>query len=185
MLSTPILHKFLCYSTGFHEEILKDRGITRKSQPFVIEPPRGGVRRQDHLSDSRWSENTINTYKYNTIFWSSNSNYYNLGSCISYIEEVWSQNYASGYRSEFAEVISLNGHDVIFALKEDAIHRRSKPKDPSTESNPHRFELPTDNPHRHRWQEEAVPHLHRKNNKSKAWATTLNKTYPRWPKDHL
>jgi hypothetical protein len=28
------------------------------------------------------------------------------------------------------------------------------------ESNPHRFELPTDNPHRHHRKEEAVPYLH-------------------------
>jgi hypothetical protein len=138
-----------------------------------------------NLSDSRRSENTINTHKYNTIFWSSNRSYYNLGSCISYIEEVWSQNYASGYRLEFAEAISLNGQDVLFALKENAIHRRSKPEDPSMESNPHWFGLPTNNPRRHHRQEEGVPHLHTENNKSKAWATTLSKTYPRWPKDHL
>jgi hypothetical protein len=61
-----------------------------------------------NLSDSRRSKNTINTHKYNTIYWSSNRNDYNLGSCISYIEEVWSQNYASGDKSEFAEAISLN-----------------------------------------------------------------------------
>jgi hypothetical protein len=36
-------------------------------------------------------------------------------------------------------VISLNGQDVLFALKENAIHRCSKPEDPSTESNPHQF----------------------------------------------
>jgi hypothetical protein len=138
-----------------------------------------------NLSDSRWSENTINTHKYNSIYWSSNRSYYNLGSCISYIEEVWSQNYALGYTSEFAEVISLNGQDILFAPKENAIHWRSKTEDPSMESNPLLFGLPTDNPRWHRRQEEAVPHLHTENNKSKAWATTLSKTYPRWPKDHL
>jgi hypothetical protein len=153
--------------------------------PTMTEPPRRGIRRQDHLSDSRLSENTINTHKYNTIFQSSNRSYYNLGSCISYIDEIWSQNYASGYRSEFAEAISINGQDVLFALKENAIHRCSKTKNPSTESNPHRFGLPTDNSHQHHRQEEAIPHLHTENNKSKAWATTLSKTYPRWPKDHL
>jgi hypothetical protein len=47
------------------------------------------------------------------------------------------------------------------------------------ESNPHRFGLPIDNPHRHRWKEEAISHLHTKDNKSKALATTLSKTYPR------
>jgi hypothetical protein len=117
-------------------------------------------------------ENTINTYKYNTIYWISSRSYYNLGSRISYIEEIWSQNYASKDKSEFAEEISLNGQNILYVLKENAIHRCSKPKNPSTESNPHR-------------QEEAVPHLHTKDSKSKAWATTLSKTYPRWPKDHL
>jgi hypothetical protein len=58
------------------------------------------------------------------------------------------------------KAISLNGQDVLFALKENAIHQRSKPEDPSTESNPHQFGLPTDNPHRHHQKEEAVPHLH-------------------------
>jgi hypothetical protein len=38
------------------------------------------------LSDSRWSENTINTHKYNTKYCSSSRRYYNLGSHISYIE---------------------------------------------------------------------------------------------------
>jgi hypothetical protein len=138
-----------------------------------------------NLSDSRWSEKTINTNKYSTIYWSSSRRYYNLGSRINYIEEVWSQNYASNDKSEFAEVISLNGQNILFALKENNVHRRSKPEDPSTESNPHRFGLPTDNPRRHHWQEEVVPHLHTEDSKSKAWVTTLSKTYPRWPNDHL
>jgi hypothetical protein len=57
-------------------------------------------------------------------------------------------------------MISLNSQNIIFALKENAIHRRSKTEDPSMESNPHQFVLSTDNPHRHHRQEEAVPHLH-------------------------
>jgi hypothetical protein len=57
-------------------------------------------------------------------------------------------------------VISLNNHNILFALKENAIHRRSKPEYPSTESNPHRFKHPTENPRRHHRKEEAVPHLH-------------------------
>jgi hypothetical protein len=138
-----------------------------------------------NLSDSRWSENTINTHKYNTIYWSSSRSYYNLSSRINYTEEVWSQNYASKDKSEFIEAISLNGQNILFALKENVIHQYSKPEDPSTESNPLRFGLPTDNPRRHRRQEEAVSHLHAKDSKSKAWATTLSKTYPRWPKDYL
>jgi hypothetical protein len=55
------------------------------------------------------------------------------------------KNYASGDKSEFAEAISLNGQNILFALKENSIHRHSKPEDPSTESNPHQFGLPTDN----------------------------------------
>jgi hypothetical protein len=120
-----------------------------------------------NLSDSRWSRNIINTRKYNTIYWSSSRNYYNLSLHINYTEEVWSQNYASGYKSEFAEAISSNSQNILFALKENATHQHSKAEDPSTESNPHRFGLPTDNPHRHCWQEEAIPHLHTENNNSK------------------
>jgi hypothetical protein len=67
-----------------------------------------------------------------------------------------------------AEVISLNGQNILFALKENAIHRHSKPEDPSTESNPQQFGLPTDNPHQYRWQEKAAPHLHTEDNKSNA-----------------
>jgi hypothetical protein len=137
------------------------------------------------LSNSRWSENTINTHKYNTIYWSSTRSCYNLGSRISYIEEVWSQNYTSDDKSKFAEAISLNDQNILFAIKENAIHRCSKPEDPSTESNPHRFGLLSDNPYRHHQQEEVVAHLHTEDSKRKAWATILSKTYPRWPKDHL
>jgi hypothetical protein len=63
-------------------------------------------------------------------------------------------------KSEFVEAISLNSQDILLSLKENVIHRHSKPKDPSTEFNPHRFGLPTDNPRQHRQQEEAAPHLH-------------------------
>jgi hypothetical protein len=57
-------------------------------------------------------------------------------------------------------VISLNDQNILFALKENVIHQRSKPEDPSMESNPHRFGLPTDNPRRHHRKKEAVSHLH-------------------------
>jgi hypothetical protein len=67
-----------------------------------------------------------------------------------------------------AEAISLNSQNILLALKENVIHQRSKPEDPSTESNPHRFGLPTDNPHQHHRQEGTVPHLHTKDIKSKA-----------------
>jgi arylsulfatase A-like enzyme len=138
-----------------------------------------------NLSNSWWSEKTINTHKYNTIYWSSSKSYYSFSSHINYTEEVWSENHASKDKSEFAEVIFLNGHNILFALKENVIHRHSKLEDPSTESNPHRFGLPTDNPHQYHRQEETVSHLHTKDNKSKTWATTLSKTYLRWPKDHI
>jgi hypothetical protein len=72
------------------------------------------------------------------------------------------------YRSEVAKVISLNGQDILLALKENVIHRHSKPEDPSMVSNPYQFGLPTDNPRWHHRQEEAVPHLHTENSKSKA-----------------
>jgi hypothetical protein len=65
-------------------------------------------------------------------------------------------------------VISLNGLNILFALIENAIHRRSKPEVPNTESNPHRFGIPTDNPRKHCRQEEAAPHLHTEDSMSKA-----------------
>jgi hypothetical protein len=60
-------------------------------------------------------------------------------------------------------VISLNGQNILFALKDNVVYRCSKPEDPSIESNPHRLGLSTDNPHWHRRQEEAAPHLHIEN----------------------
>jgi hypothetical protein len=136
-----------------------------------------------NLNDSQWSEITINTYKYNNIYWNLSKNYYDFCSRINYTEEDWCQNYALKDKSEFAEPISLNSQKILFALKENVIHRHSKLEDPSMESNPHRFELLTDNPRRHRRQEETVHHLHTKDSKSKAWPTTFSKTYPRWPND--
>jgi hypothetical protein len=64
-------------------------------------------------------------------------------------QEVSSQHFASKDKSEFAEVISLNGQNILFALKENVIHRCSKPEDPNTESNPDWFGLLTDNPRWH------------------------------------
>jgi hypothetical protein len=57
---------------------------------------------------------------------------------------------------------------ILFTLEENVIHQHSKPEDPSTVSNPHRFGPPTDNPHWHHQKEEAVLHLHTGDNKSKA-----------------
>jgi hypothetical protein len=128
--------------------------LTHKAMSTLLECGRTtsgrGSSTRISLSDSRWSENTINTYKYTTIYWSLMKSYYNLGSHISYGEEVWNRNYALEDKSEFAEAISLNSQNILFALKENLIHRCSKPEDPSTESNPRRFGLSTDNPRRHR-----------------------------------
>jgi hypothetical protein len=42
---------------------------------------------------------------------------------------------------------------VLFALEENTIHLRSKPEDLSTESSPHQFGPPNDNPHWHHQKE--------------------------------
>jgi hypothetical protein len=57
---------------------------------------------------------------------------------------------------------------MLFTLEDNTIHQHSKPEYPSTESNFHRFGLPIDNPHRHCRKEEADPHLHIEDHKSKA-----------------
>jgi hypothetical protein len=100
------------------------------------------------LSHSRHSKNTINTHEYSTIYWCSSISYYKLGLCFKFTKD-WSAKYASKDNSEFAEAISLNIQNILFALKENAIHQSSKPENPSTESIPPRFGLPTNNPHRH------------------------------------
>jgi ribosomal protein L4 len=92
---------------------------------------------------------------------------------------------ASNGISEFAEAeINLIQY-ILFALEENAIQQCSKSEDPNMVSNSHRFGPPTGITHRHRRKEEEAPHLHTGDNKSKAGATTLNKTYPLWSKDHL
>jgi hypothetical protein len=63
---------------------------------------------------------------------------------------------------------TLNVQNILFTVEENAIHQRSKAEDPSKEFNPQRFGLLTDNPHRHRRNEEANPDLHIGDNKSKA-----------------
>jgi hypothetical protein len=52
-------------------------------------------------------------------------------------------------------VICLNIQNILFTLEENAIHH-------------HRFGPPTGIPRRHRRQEEAAPHLHTGDNKSKS-----------------
>jgi hypothetical protein len=70
--------------------------------------------------------------------------------------------------SEFVEEEITLVQNILFALEENLIHQRSKPEDPSTVFNPHRFGPPTDNPRRHGRKEEEAPHLHIGDNKSKA-----------------
>jgi hypothetical protein len=115
----------------------------------VTEPPRGGVPRPGSawviLGEAR-TQSTHTSIQYHII--SSSRSYYNLGSCISYTKEVWSQNHTLGDKSEFAKAISLNVQSILFALEENAIHQLSKPENPSTVPNPHRFGPPNDNP---RW----------------------------------
>jgi hypothetical protein len=69
--------------------------------------------------------------------------------------------------SKFAEAKITLIQNILFALEDNTIHQRSKPEDPSTMQNPHRFRPPTDNPRRYRWKEEEAPHLHTAYNKSK------------------
>jgi hypothetical protein len=63
----------------------------------------------------------------------------------------------------------LTLREISSANSDQSLKRNhSKPGDPSTESNPHRFGLSTGNPRRHRRQEEAVSHPHTEDSKSKA-----------------
>jgi hypothetical protein len=76
--------------------------------------------------------------------------------------------YASRDISEFAEVISLNVKYILFALEENDIHRCSEPVDPDMAPNPHRFGPPTGIRRWHHQKEGEAPHLHTRDNKSKA-----------------
>jgi hypothetical protein len=132
------------------------------------------------LSEAR-TQSTYRSIQYHIL--SSSKSYYTLGSRIKYIKEVWSQ-------KTLQKIFRVGGSGntlveyILFTLEENAIHRCSKPVDPSMAPNSHRFEPPTAIPHRHRRQEKETPQLHIGDNKSKAWATTLSKTYPSWSKDH-
>jgi hypothetical protein len=70
--------------------------------------------------------------------------------------------------SEFVEVISPIFQYILIALEGNAIHQRSKPGDPSTVPNPLQFGPPIGNTHQHHRKEEAAPHLHTRDNRSKA-----------------
>jgi hypothetical protein len=65
-------------------------------------------------------------------------------------------------------MISLNIQYIPFALEKNDLHQCSKPAVPGMASNPHRFGPPTDNPRQHRQKEEEDPHVHTRDNKSKA-----------------
>jgi hypothetical protein len=69
---------------------------------------------------------------------------------------------------ELSNVVSLIVRNIFFVLEENAIHQRSKPENPSTVSNPHRFGPPTGNLRRHRRKAKEAPYLHTRDNKSKA-----------------
>jgi hypothetical protein len=135
--------------------------------PTVTEPPRQGVRRQDQLErfSVKREHNQHTIVQYHIIH--SSRSYYNLASRISYTKRFEAK-ITFERLIKVWEAISLRVRTFPFALKGNAIHRHSKPGDPSTESNPRRFELPTGNPRRHHRQEEAVPHLHTEDSKSKA-----------------
>jgi hypothetical protein len=79
--------------------------------------------------------------------------------------------------SVFAEAEITFVQYILFTLEENAIHQRSKPENPSTVPNPHRFGPPTGTACRHRWKEEKASHLHTGDNRSKTSTTTLSKTY--------
>jgi hypothetical protein len=70
--------------------------------------------------------------------------------------------------SEFAEVEITLIEYILFTVEENIIHQRSKPEDPSTVPNPHRFGPPTSIPRWHHQKEEEARHLHTEDNKSKA-----------------
>jgi hypothetical protein len=48
-------------------------------------------------------------------------------------QEIWRPKLGFKDKSKFVEVISLNGQNILLALKENVVHRRSKPEGPSTD----------------------------------------------------
>jgi hypothetical protein len=115
------------------------------------------------LSDSRRSENTINTHKYNTIYCSSSRSYYNLGSCISYTE----RGLKPKLRFKKCQPSVLYAWGSLYGVQPSSVwtsHWQPSSASPKRGSS-------------------SSP-AHRKNYMSKAWATTLSKTYPWWPKNH-
>jgi hypothetical protein len=134
--------------------------------------------------DSRQSENTMNTrtsIQYHIL--SVKYSYYTLSLSI-WVTKCWSTKDTSRmFQSLWKQFLSTFMY-IPFTLKENVLPRPSMHVGPSTESNPRWFGPLIDSPHRHHRKEEEYPHLNIRYNKSKAWTTTLNKTYPLWPKDH-
>jgi hypothetical protein len=136
--------------------------------------------------DSQWNENmqTQHIQAYNTIY---EVQVKVITYWVPYIRvyKRWSQKIASKDNSEFCRSgLSLTVKHTLFALEESGLLEWPTPTSPSKDLSPHRFGAPTDNPHLCRRKEED-PHLHTdKIQQSKAWATTLSKTYPLWPKGH-
>jgi hypothetical protein len=122
------VNSFLCSSTNYFENwllpndliIVRDHGDDKEDEwdikralerqgdaHIVTKPPLGGsLSTMIILSDSRWSENTINTHEYNAIYWSSSIIYYKLGSHFKYTKGLKPKD-ASKDISEFAEASSL------------------------------------------------------------------------------
>jgi hypothetical protein len=122
------------------------------------------------------------TYKHTIPYIKFKYNYYTLGLSIGNTK-VWITKDVSRIVQSLRERFLSSFKYIPFALEENGLHRPSTPTGPSTEPNPHWSGPPTDTPHQHH-QKEEDPHLYIRYNKSKAWATTLSKTYPSWPKDH-
>jgi hypothetical protein len=93
--------------------------------------------------------------------------YYTLGSRINYTKGSLKPKHVSRDILEFSKAISLNVQNILFAIEDNVMHRRSKPEDPSMAPNPHRLEPTTGIPRQHHQQEEEAPHLHTGHNKSK------------------
>jgi hypothetical protein len=142
-----------------------------------------------HQPGSAWAilseARTQSTHNKHTIpYIKFKYDYYTLGLCIKYIKGSLKQKHASRKCFRVSESDLSLVQYIPFALEVSDIHQRSKPTDPSMAPNPHRFGPSTGIPRRHCRKEEEDPHLHTEDNKSKAWATMLNKIDPSWSNNH-
>jgi hypothetical protein len=127
---------------------------------------------------------TQSTHKaYNTIYYIS-VNILHIRFTYWSFKRLPPQKVFQKIEQSYVEALSLIAQCIPIALEENGMHRCSKPADPSKAPNPHRVGPPTGMPHRHRRKWEEDPHQHVGDNKSKAWATMLSKTYPSWSNDH-